>query len=178
MFNGVLVGKNINLRLVEVSDAKFIYDMRQDSKSKYLSVVNSGVESQVKWIKEYKKREFKGNEYYFVIESKEKESLGLVRLYDFRDDSFCWGSWIIKDNAPSSCAIESVLSVYDFAFYELGFKRSHFDVRKNNDKVIAFHKRFGAIIIGEDNENYYFNFTLQEYNETRKKYIKFVAYNG
>lgn len=178
MFSGILVGKNINLRLVEVSDAKFIYDMRQDSKSKYLSVVNSGVESQVKWIQEYKKREFKGNEYYFVIESKEKESLGLVRLYDFRDDSFCWGSWIIKDNAPSSCAIESVLSVYDFAFYELGFKKSHFDVRKNNDKVIAFHKRFGAIIIGEDNENYYFNFTLQEYNETRKKYIKFVAYNG
>ncbi len=26
MFNGVLVGKNINLRLVEVSDAKFICD--------------------------------------------------------------------------------------------------------------------------------------------------------
>ncbi|WP_236846226.1 hypothetical protein [Campylobacter devanensis] len=56
MFNGVLVGKNINLRLVEVSDAKFIYDMRQDSKSKYLSVVNSGVKSQIEWIKEYKKR--------------------------------------------------------------------------------------------------------------------------
>ena len=84
MFNGVLVGKNINLRLVEVSDAKFIYDMRQDSKSKYLSVVNSGVESQIEWIKEYKKREFKGSEYYFVIESKNNESLGLVRLYDFR----------------------------------------------------------------------------------------------
>ncbi|WP_086296451.1 GNAT family N-acetyltransferase [Campylobacter devanensis] len=175
MFNGVLVGKNINLRLVEVSDAKFIYDMRQDSKSKYLSVVNSGVESQIEWIKEYKKREFKGSEYYFVIESKNNESLGLVRLYDFRGDSFCWGSWIIKDNAPSCCAIESVLCVYDFAFYELGFKQSHFDVRKDNIKVIAFHKRFGAIIVSEDDENYYFKFTLEDYIKTRKKYAKFCS---
>ena len=140
-------------------------------------MVNSGVESQVKWIQEYKKREFKGSEYYFVIESKEKESLGLVRLYDFRNDSFCWGSWIIKDNVPSSCAIESVLSVYDFAFYQLGFAKSHFDVRKNNLKVVAFHKKFGAIITGEDDENYYFNFALEDYVKTRKKYAKFVVYS-
>lgn len=173
MFSGILVGKSINLRLVELSDAKFICDMRQGSKSKYLSVVNSGMESQVKWIQEYKKREFKGSEYYFVIESKNNESLGLVRLYDFRDDSFCWGSWIIEDNAPSSCAIESVLCLYDFAFYELGFKKSHFDVRKNNTKVIAFHKRFGAKIISEDEQNYYFKFTLQEYDKIRRKYINF-----
>lgn len=177
MFSGILVGKNINLRLVEVSDAKFIYDMRQGFKSQYLSVINSDIEVQIKWIKEYKKREFKGSEYYFVIESKNNESLGLVRLYDFRDDSFCWGSWIIKDGAPPNCAIESVLCVYDFAFYKLGFKRSHFDVRKNNDKVIAFHKKFGAIIIGEDDENYYFNFALEDYVKTRKKYAKFVVYS-
>lgn len=177
MFSRILVGKSINLRLVELSDAKFIYDMRQGSKSKYLSAVNSTVDSQIEWIKEYKKREFKGSEYYFVIESKNNESLGLVRLYDFRDDSFCWGSWIIKDGAPPNCSIESVLCVYDFAFYQLGFTKSHFDVRKDNIKVIAFHKKFGAIINGEDDENYYFNFALEDYVKTRKKYAKFVVYS-
>lgn len=39
MFCGVLKGKNILLRLVEVSDAQFIYEMRQGSKSKHLSKV-------------------------------------------------------------------------------------------------------------------------------------------
>lgn len=173
MFNGVLSGKSINLRVVELGDAQFIYDMRQGIKSQYLSAIKSGVKSQIEWIKEYKKREFDGREYYFVIESKEAKPLGLVRLYDFRSDSFCWGSWIMRDGAPANCAIESVLCVYDFAFYELGFQKSHFDVRKDNSKVIAFHKRFGAIIIGEDEKDFYFNFTLEEYKKVRKKYIKF-----
>lgn len=67
--------------------------------------------------------------------------------------------------------------MYDFAFYELGFAKSHFDVRKNNLKVVAFHKRFGTIITGEDDENYYFKFTLKGYIKTWKKYAKFVVYS-
>ncbi|WP_180380339.1 hypothetical protein [Campylobacter lanienae] len=49
--------------------------------------------------------------------------------------------------------------MYDFAFYQLGFTQSHFDVRKDNLKAVAFHKKFGAIINSEDDENYYFKFT-------------------
>lgn len=56
----------------------------------------------------------------------------------------------------------------NLAFYELGFKQSHFDVRKDNIKVIAFYKKFGVIITGEDDENYYFKFTLEDYIKTRK----------
>lgn len=65
--------------------------------------------------------------------------------------------------------------MHDFTFYELGFTQSHFDVRKDNIKVIAFHKKFGAIITGEDDENYYFKFTLEDYVKMRKKYAKFVV---
>lgn len=32
------------------------------------------------------------------------------------------------------------MNVYEFAFYNLGFNASHFDVRKDNDRVVAFHK--------------------------------------
>lgn len=67
------------------------------------------------------------------------------------------------------------MCVYDFAFYELGFAQSHFDVRKDNLKAVAFHKRFGAIIINEDDEDYYFKFTLEDYVKMRKKYAKFVV---
>ena len=163
------------MRTVEVEDVEFIYSMRQnEQKTKYLSKVTGSIESQKEWIKSYKLKEEQREEFYFVLESKKKEKLGLVRLYDFRKDSFCWGSWLIKDNAPKTTAIESALQVYEFGFYTLGFDKSHFDVRKGNDKVIAFHKRFGAKIIKKDDINYYFNFEKSDYEIIKEKYRRYL----
>ena len=168
-------GKNINLRTVTEEDAEFIYTMRQNKdKTKYLSKVIGTVESQKEWIKNYKQREEDKKEFYFVIESKDKEKLGLLRIYDFQDKSFCWGSWLIKEDAPQSTAIESALQIYEFGFYKLKFERSHFDVRKGNDKVIAFHKRFGAKIVDEDELDYFFNFEKNDYEITKEKYKRYL----
>ena len=92
----------------------------------------------------------------------------------FLEDSFCWGSFITIENAPFYAAIESVCCVYEFAFYGLGFTQSHFDVRKENECVVAFHQKFGASIVAEDTQNYYFHFTRQEYEKTTQKYLKFM----
>ena len=171
----IIYGKNINMRTVTTEDAEFIYNMRQNqNKTKYLSKVTGTVESQKEWIKNYKQREEEKKEFYFVIESKDKEKLGLVRMYDFQDESFCWGSWLIKEDAPKSTAIESALQIYEFGFYSLGFEKSHFDVRKENDKVIAFHQRFGAKIIDEDELNYFFNFEKSDYEITKEKYKRYL----
>ncbi|MEO1784727.1 GNAT family N-acetyltransferase [Thermodesulfobium sp. 4217-1] len=170
----ILFGKSINLRTVEFKDADFIYLMRQDKKAKYLSKINGTVKNQIDWIKEYKKREEERKEFYFVIESKEGDSYGLVRMYDFKQNSFCWGSWIIKDDAPKSTAIESVIQIYEFGFKTLGFDKSHFDVRKDNDKVIAFHKRFGAEIVSEDELNYYFCLDKKDYENIKLKYKRYL----
>lgn len=78
------------------------------------------------------------------------------------------GSWIIKVGAPKTMAIESVLLVYEFGFYQLGYKKAHFDVRKGNERVVAFHLRFGAKIISEDESNYYFNYSEDAYKIIRK----------
>ena len=171
----LLNGKNINFRTVEVEDAEFIYNMRQnENKTKYLSKVTGDVKSQKEWIKNYKQREENKKEFYFVIESKNEEKLGLVRMYDFKDDSFCWGSWLIKEDAPKTTAIESALQIYEFGFYTLGFKKSHFDVRKGNDKVIAFHQRFGAKIVDEDELDYFFNFEKSDYEIIKEKYKRYL----
>ena len=171
----LLSGKNINLRTVEIEDAEFIYNMRQNqNKTKYLSKVTGTVESQKEWIKNYKQREDKQKEFYFLIESKNSEKLGLVRMYDFKDESFCWGSWLIKEDAPKTTAIESALQIYEFGFYSLGFEKSHFDVRKGNDKVISFHQRFGAKIVDEDALDYFFNFEKSDYEITKEKYKRYL----
>jgi RimJ/RimL family protein N-acetyltransferase len=170
-----ITGKNINLRTVEIDDADFIYEMRQNQeKTKYLSKVIGTVESQKEWIKNYKQRENEQKEFYFLIESKNEEKLGLVRMYDFQADSFCWGSWLIKEDAPKSTAIESALQIYEFGFYKLGFEKSHFDVRKGNDKVIAFHQRFGANIVDKDELDYFFNFEKSDYEITKQKYKRYL----
>lgn len=168
-------GKNINLRVVDTEDALFIFTMRQNQdKTKYLSKVTGTVDDQKAWIEQYKQREKDRKEFYFVIESKDGEKLGLVRMYDFKDDSFCWGSWLIKEDAPKSTAIESALQIYEFGFYGLGFAKSHFDVRKGNDKVIAFHQRFGAKIVSEDKLDYFFNFEKSEYEITKERYTRYL----
>lgn len=171
----LIMGKNINMRTVNIDDAEFIYKMRQnENKTKYLSKIIGTIETQKKWIKNYKQRESKQTEFYFVIKSKQDKNLGLVRMYDFQDDSFCWGSWLIKKDAPKTTAIESALQIYEFGFYNLGFEKSHFDVRKGNNKVIAFHQRFGAKIVDEDELDYFFNFEKSDYEIIKEKYKRYL----
>jgi len=169
-------GKHIHLRTVSIEDAAFIYQLRTESeKTKHLSPVSGTVNEQKEWILAYKKREAKREEFYFVIESKDRRAQGLVRLYDFQGDSFSWGSWLIRTGAPVYTAIESALLVYEFAFYSLGFKASHFQVRKTNKKVIAFHQRFGARIVDENDREYLFIMTKEEYEVTKKKYKRYLS---
>lgn len=171
----IVIGKKINMRTVEIDDADFIHNMRQnESKTKYLSKVEGTVKTQKEWIKDYKQREIDQKEFYFVIESKDKEKLGLVRMYDFQNNSFCWGSWLIKENALKTTAIESALQIYEFGFYTLGFKKSHFKVQKGNDKVIAFHQRFGAKVVDENELEYFFNFEKNDYELIKERYKRYL----
>lgn len=156
----MLMSKTIQMRLVEEKDADFILNLRLSDKfNRYLSKVSSDVEAQKAWLKSYKLDEKAGNQYYFIIERLDGTPCGTVRIYDLQADSFCWGSWILNDNKTRFSAIESALLVYKFGFEKLGFKKSHFDVVKGNDRVINFHKKFGAEVLSEDDENYYFNIT-------------------
>ena len=137
------IGKSVSLRLVEHKDAAFILGLRLDPiKGKHLSHTKNNLDDQIKFIKT--SLEDYGQYYFIIVDNALGNPLGTVRLYDFQGDSFCWGSWIVADNAPSSTALQSALLVYDFAFYALHFKKSHFDVRKGNSKVLNFHTRMGA----------------------------------
>jgi RimJ/RimL family protein N-acetyltransferase len=167
--------KHLKFRLVNITDAEFIYSLRMDDElNKYLSKIDSSIESQIKWLKQYKIREKEEKEYYFVIEDENNNAIGVVRLYDFIEDSFCWGSWILKKKSPLYAAIESALLVYEIGFYNLGFLKSHFDVDKRNAKVVQFHKKIGALIVSEDNKNYYFNFYREKYLEIKQRYTKYL----
>jgi RimJ/RimL family protein N-acetyltransferase len=168
-------GRKIILRTALIGDAQFVLDLRTlEHKSQHLSAIENSLEKQQVWLAGYLRREAKGEEFYFIIEDLSGNSLGLVRVYDLRQDSFCWGSWLIKDDAPITTATESALLVYRFGFDILKLPNSHFEVRKKNEKVVKFHLRFGAKITDDDELNFYFNFTYADYQHAQKKYARFI----
>lgn len=153
----MLKSKTISMRLVTEEDADFILSLRKNPQyNTFLSKVTGDKHTQVSWIRNYKHDEAAGTQFYFIIENNLGVPCGTVRIYDLRSDSFCWGSWILNEDKTRYAAIESAFLVYKFGFEHLGFTKSHFDVRKGNDKVISFHKKFGAVLVSEDVDNYYF----------------------
>ncbi len=167
-------GKNVIFRNANVDDAEFILNLRTDPiKGKYLSSTSTDLNLQIAWLEKYAMDD---TQIYFIIENKSGERFGTVRIYDKREDSFCWGSWILRDGRPSGFAIESALMVYSFAL-ALGFKNSHFDVRKNNESVWRFHERFGAIRVGENNEDYFYRISYSNIKKSIENYKKYLP-NG
>lgn len=163
-----LESKSVRLRLVEEGDAEFIMSLRLDGKyNKYLSKVAPGVEAQKQWIRKYKIDEENRKQFYFLIERLDGTPCGTVRLYDLREDSFCWGSWILNENKTRFASVESAFLVYQFGFDTLGYEKSHFEVMKGNDGVVKFHKRMGATQTGEDELNFYFEITRPAVEQAR-----------
>lgn len=167
-----LYGQTLNLRNASVHDAEFILSLRLNKKiSKYLSKIANELSQQVSWLEHY---EALTDQAYFIIENKSGTRLGTVRLYDQVDDSFCWGSWIVKEGVAPVVAIESALIVYSYALNHLGFKAAHFDVRKGNESVWRFHEKFGAIRVAESEADIYYKISNDAILGSFERYRKYL----
>ncbi len=166
-----VVGKTLTFRDVEVKDAAFILSLRTDAdKSRYLSAVSGDLAEQEAWLERYAKSD---DQAYFIIEYQD-EPIGTIRLYDPQGDSFCWGSWILKNSRPSQAAMESALMVYSYAVDHLGFKASHFEVRKGNERVWQFHERFGARRTSETDLDYFYSLDFEAIRNSLDNYKRFL----
>ena len=167
-----LVGKALALRDATSDDAAFILGLRTDAdKSAHLSPVSGRLDDQRAWLDRYAGGT---GQAYFIIEDKQGTPLGTVRLYDARDTSFCWGSWILGAAAPAAAAIESALMVYAYAIDELGFATAHFQVHRANERVRAFHERFGAVRIAEDDVECHYTLSTDSIAASRKRYARYL----
>lgn len=170
----------VHFRLVEENDAEFICELRNNPVlNKHISQSSAIVDEQKAWITKYKERETAGQEYYFIIcRNDNNQSIGTIRLYDFQSSpkkSFCWGSWILNENKTRYAAIESALLVYRFAFEQLKFEQSHFDVRKENTGVHNFHMRLGAQHINGNEQDNFYIYPSSKYYQMLSEYQKFLG---
>ncbi len=168
---GELHGKTLTFRNAHPDDADYILSLRTDpAKSRHLSAVSPDVRKQRDWLTAY--RAGTGQAYFIILH--DGAAIGTVRLYDARGDSFCWGSWMLGDQRPRHAAVESSLMVYAYAIDHLGFRQSHFDVRRGNAKVISFHERMGAERTGADEHDIYFRMTERAISSARQSLRDFL----
>jgi RimJ/RimL family protein N-acetyltransferase len=168
----MILGKNVNLKEIEVSDAEFVLSLRLNPElNRYLSPVENNIDKQREWIKQAKNDT---QQFYFIIQNKQEEPVGTIRIHDIEGDRFCWGSWIVKPEARKYASFESLVLLYEHAFFNLGLNKSHLYAQKQNKKAVNFHLRFGATIVKEDEQNIYFIFNKENYNSIRDKYQNII----
>lgn len=167
-----IIGKNLIFRNAEVTDASFIFALRTDEKkSQNISAGAISLAEQEDWLRAYETRE---NEAYFIIENKTGTRIGTIRLYAQKEQTFCWGSWIVVDGAPQTVAAESMLMVYSYALDTLGFLSAYFQVNKENQSVWKFKERFGATRTAENEVEYHYIITGEAMRESMKRYQKLL----
>jgi RimJ/RimL family protein N-acetyltransferase len=163
-------------RHATVEDSEFLLGLRLDPlRNQNISATSGELKSQILWMESYLKRYNQGCEAYFIIEV-DGQPQGTLRLYDYLSDqdSFCWGSWIIRPGAPALTAYQSAILVYDLAFGSLKFTRAHFDVRQANISVWKFHEKMGAKLVREDTQDRFYDYTVEEYKMSRIRLKKFT----
>lgn len=166
-----ITGRTLVFRDASVDDAEFILSLRTDAKkSQHLSATKPDLDAQRAWLERYS---ISTDQAYFIIEF-QGMPIGTVRIYDPKGESFCWGSWILSNEAPKNAAIESALVVYSYAVDVLGFCRAHFDVRQGNASVWRFHESFGAIRVGESDLDYFYEIDDAAIQKSLERYRRFL----
>ena len=171
----VIRGNRICLRFVMPDDAAYIHGLRVNpAYNAHLSAVSGTADDQRGWIEAYKAREAAGLEFYYIIERQDGLPCGAVRIYDISDHSFSWGSWILDSNKPAKAALESAVMIYDLGFEQFTRKKAVFEVRTENERTLEFHRRFGAVETGQDDENFYFELSRADYQANRPAFLSAI----
>lgn len=167
----------IKVRLVEEGDAEFILELRIDSELDiYMRKVPNDINLQINWIREYKKREFEGLEYYFIY-FVDGIPIGVNRMINIRSDSWMGASLIFKKDCPPSTPILANMIHY-FIGFEILEKSVHFgDLIKDNIKAIRFNEFLGSDFIYEHENVFYIILSKKTYLETKNKVEKLFFKN-
>lgn len=161
----------LKVRLVNENDAVFILSLRTDKeRTKYMVTLDYDTLSQRKWIKEYKKREKAGLDYYFIYSNSENTPIGLNRIshIDARAKTAKFSSWIAIKGLKYE-AIKMHVIKNEIAFNLLDIETSWGEVHKKNTKVIRILQLFGYKFKDLDTDFYYISIEKHDFINACKK---------
>ena len=138
-----LQGEFVNLRPLQVADAKLTYNWRRAQRAKYLKQAAASVELQRAWITSRPSAE-----HNFLIELKSGRSVGMLSLIgvDLINRHGEPGRFLIGDEEAAKgvpVAVEAMKLLYELAFDQLGLVRVCGIVAANNHLMIKWQKYMG-----------------------------------
>lgn len=165
----------IDVRLANESDSEFILSLRTNEKlSRFLHKTSNDLEKQRQWMKNYKEREERGEDYYFLY-SKEGMPFGVNRIYDIKESTATGGSWICISGLMPDISVSTCIIGREILFDILQLEEERFDVRKGNKQVLKMHKMFGATIVGESDIDYFFSLKKKDFKINSAKLINLLG---
>lgn len=135
----------LKARLVNEDDASFILSLRANpNRTRYMITLDNNIECQIKWIKEYKKREQEGLDYYFIYYNDKEEPIGLNRVshVDFKTKTAKISSLIVVKGLKYE-VLKMMIIRFELAFDSLGISTVWGDVHKENTRAIKILELFG-----------------------------------
>lgn len=167
----------ISVRLVVERDAQFIVDLRTNkSLSRFIHSTDDNIQKQIEWIRQYKERESRGEEYYFIFYI-DKIPYGVERIYNIKEDSFVHGSLVFKEESPFGASIKADIITREIGFGMLEKETNYFDVSKGNNGVISYHERYKPVILSEDEESYHYSLSKENFEKYKSVYMKIFKMN-
>lgn len=179
VYNSIIGGKYIWLKSVDVSDASFTSKLRSNIElCKFIHKVDASIEGQKEFI--LNQRQTQGD-YYFLIQSHDKNPLGTIALYHICGTTAEIGRWVSLGNAFEN--LESIILVHDFAFNTLNLESVYTCTDVNNERVKNFWMRFGGDERYIEEESDYIaskNIVSKQtyYSQIRPKMAKLLAIVG
>ena len=155
----------LKVRLVNENDAEFILSLRANpNRTKYMITLDYDIERQKKWIQEYKKREKKGLDFYFIYSNNEDRPIGVNRIshVDINSKTAKFSSLIVVEGLKYEALI-MVIIMNEIAFHSLGIDMYFGDVHKKNSRVFRILDLFGYIIEDLGTEYYQISLTKSDY---------------
>lgn len=169
-------------RFVNEEDAEFIIKLRTDPKlGKLIHDTSSSLEKQLEWIRNYKIRERKGEDYYFIF-FKDNRPVGLNRMYCIHGTTFTTGSWVFSPETSFDSCVAASIMVRELAFEQMGMElEDGWDgVHVDNHKVIKFNKMIGLKETGRfmDVKGEYIAMQLSknDFEKNKTKILKYIGY--
>lgn len=155
----------LKVQLVNENDADFILSLRADpNRTKHMVTLENDIEKQKKWIREYKKREEEGIDYYFIFSDTEENPIGVSRFshIDFIEKTAKSSSWVAIEGLIYE-PLKMVLMSNEIIFNSLGIETSWGEVFKNNNSVIKIFKLFGYKFKDSGLDYYYFTIEKNDF---------------
>ena len=172
-----IIGKFIYLKKINVTDASFIFKLRNKKDiSEFLHKPPRSVTAQKKWIminiKNNKTLDF------IIYRKKNHKKIGTIAFDKIKKLNAEWGRWICQGNIFEN--IESVIVLLNFGFKKLKFKNIYSLTNKENTKVVNFHKKSSALCKGikksifkirnKRKDGIMYNFNYKRFVDFKKKF--------